>query len=622
MRRTLLALCAATLAACADTSTGTVSDAASAEASTDVSTDARRDAPDDLALADVPFALDDTGTLPPLDDVAPVTDAGADLGPFEDIAVADVPPPPTGRLLPRCEETESAPITLAPVASTLVATVEPTAWRVSVANPFVNPSTESGERSYRNRNFDRYAAGPGRARVQRTDLGGSTRFGDRRSLAWFVHVSDYQLTDDESPARFAGVDTPGLLSSGLRPQESMLPRALVAMNRTIARTARPARPFQFGVFAGDCADTGQLNELQWFTQLMDGARGVHTDSGNDDDPVPGPDNDPKDPFDSLAFPAPWYFVPGNHDVLVVGIFLPTEARQAVATGNNSTTGTRDYSRWYAPVRNGTVVPDARRRLATRDDIVRTLRASPASPGPVGHGYPANADLSLGAHWVSDVVPGVLRLVSLDTSDDTGGSTGLVHRPTVDRFLRPELERARRDGVLVMVTSHHPIDDITRTRSKVGLPVSDAVDGDELGRIVAGYSNVIAWLVGHQHKVRVRALRGADATHPGFWEIQSGSIADWPSQSRAVEVVDNGNGTLSIFGTMLDFDATTCMERRYRRLALLDYLSGWAPELTGTPADRNIELVIPAPAEASATLTRARATAPARIESETTLRGQR
>ncbi|MGA2036604.1 MAG: TIGR03767 family metallophosphoesterase, partial [Acidimicrobiales bacterium] len=38
---------------------------------------------------------------------------------------------------------------------------------------------------------------------------------------------------------------------------------------------------------------------------------------------------------------------------------------------------------------------------------------------------------------------------------------------------------------------------------------------------------------------------------GFWEINTASVIDFPQQARIVELVDNRDGTLSIFGTMID-----------------------------------------------------------------------
>ena len=45
------------------------------------------------------------------------------------------------------------------------------------------------------------------------------------------------------------------------------------------------------------------------------------------------DYDPKDPFDPTAVPSPWLYVAGNHDVLVVGITLPSD-RGDVSTGTD------------------------------------------------------------------------------------------------------------------------------------------------------------------------------------------------------------------------------------------------------------------------------------------------
>ena len=43
---------------------------------------------------------------------------------------------------------------------------------------------------------------------------------------------------------------------------------------------------------------------------------------------------------------------------------------------------------------------------------------------------------------------------------------------------------------------------------------------------------------------------------GFWEVNTAAHVDWPQQARTVELVDNRNGTLSIFGTIVDHVAPT------------------------------------------------------------------
>lgn len=540
----------------------------------------------------------------------PNADAGLDAG------QADAGPIDSGPLLPLCEDIEAEGADLLdPVPSTLVGTIVPRQGRLPMVGRY-NPATERGELLYREMGLDRIERGPGLERVRRTDLGDGEPT-ERRSIAWFVHYSDFQLVDDESPTRVANLDN-AAIPSGLRAQEAYLPRAISAMNRTLARLQRPERPYDFGIVTGDCADSAQANELRWVLEVMNGVPGLHTDSGEDDDPIPGPDNDPKDPFDPVAFPAPWLFVPGNHDVMVVGISLVNEDISATAVGTEAPGGTRDYRQWYAPVTMGPVPADPERRPLSREEIVEMLLSVGPEPGPVGHGYTEETDLTHGGHYAYDAIEGLLRVLVLDTSDPTGGSNGLVLRSSVDEFLLPELERAREDRMLVMVASHHATSSIDVYRGQIGTEVvPDAVPPEELEAILASHPHVFAWLVGHSHDNRVRAVEGPDGD--GYWEIMTSALADYPGQSRLIELVDNGDGTLSIFGTLIDFEAETCMERRYRRLMIMEWAAGWTGTVSHDPKDNNVELIWPIPAGFEDTVRNARGYE--RIESETTLRGE-
>lgn len=533
----------------------------------------------------------------------------------------DAGPPPTdagapGPILPLCEETEPGPA-LEHADSTLVASIS---IPERLAEPgTANPATERGEVMYRGLGYADVSRGPGVERVLRTDLGGAAPPATgRRSIAWFVHYSDFQLADDESPLRLALTDNPGL-GGGLRAQEAYLPRAVSAMNRTLSRLERTERPFDFGIITGDCADSAQTNELRWVIELMNGQPGLHTDSGEDDDPVPGPGNDPKDPFDPVPFPAPWLYVPGNHDLLIVGVSLPDDSTRERAVGDTPTGSTRDWTSRWGGLTSRSVPADPERALIDRAQIVEALRADEDGPGPVGHGYPDGADLSVGANYAYDAVDGLLRMIVLDTTDDTGGSEGLVHRATVDEFLVPEIERAEADGMLAIVASHHSTPSIDVYRGQLGSEaVADAVPPEELESIVASHANVIAWLVGHSHDNRVRPIAGPDADHPGYWEIMAPAMADYPGQARLTEIVDNGDGTLSIFSTLLDFDEDDCMEQRFRRLLVMEYVTAWSDLVSTAPEDLNVELVRAVPPSAAANVTAA--TGHDRIESETTLRG--
>ena len=69
-------------------------------------------------------------------------------------------------------------------------------------------------------------------------------------------------------------------------------------------------------------------------------------------------------------------------------------------------------------------------------------------------------------------------------------------------------------------------------------------------------NVIAYVTGHTHENRVMACGATTGCPAGanWWEINTAAEIDWPQQSRLIEVMDNADGTLSIFGTLLDHSA--------------------------------------------------------------------
>jgi hypothetical protein len=84
--------------------------------------------------------------------------------------------------------------------------------------------------------------------------------------------------------------------------------------------------------------------------------------------------------------------------------------------------------------------------------------------------------------------------------------------------------------------------------------------------------------------------------------------DWPCQTRLIELVDNGDASLSIVCTMVDHDGVLrpdpdlpwdgrWLAGLHRELAGNEPWRGWAsPDRTATGglADRNVELRLPAP----------------------------
>ncbi|MFA5504759.1 MAG: hypothetical protein WC314_17245 [Vulcanimicrobiota bacterium] len=159
--------------------------------------------------------------------------------------------------------------------------------------------------------------------------------------------------------------------------------------------------------------------------------------------------------------------------------------------------------------------------------------------------------------------------------------------------------------LVILFSHHNSWTMHNTYSDPSVPGADGprLDGATfVQRIVERYPNVVAWVNGHTHANTIVAHRGP---HGGFWEVNAASHLDFPQQSRTLELVSNGDGTLSLFGVVLDHAGPAEPEATETPFSLLDLASisrllafnnPYVPGLPrmGEPKDRNVELLIPDP----------------------------
>ena len=121
--------------------------------------------------------------------------------------------------------------------------------------------------------------------------------------------------------------------------------------------------------------------------------------------------------------------------------------------------------------------------------------------------------------------------------------------------------------------------------------------------------MIAYVAGHSHANGVRFYRGSKGR--GFWQVNTASHIDWPQHSRLLELFDNGDGTLSLFGTMLDSAAPQAAPApgpaaslSIRQLVSLSRVLSWNdPQREGTEGsgdsarkegarrDRNVELLV-------------------------------
>lgn len=563
--------------------------------------------------------------------------------------------------------------------------------------------------------FSRLRFGPGQARVVREDLARaeSRRAKRRRSLAYLGQLSDFQLADEESPARVEFFDSEPLVrfsTSGHRPQEALVPFAIDSAIRQVNNFTRsPLR--QRGrrarmasvVITGDLADSNQRNEARWVRRVLEGGR-LRPNSGTGElsgsvcgsgAPLDEPRNytgvqdyddyqesplfyDPDRPLGQYgAWPSwpglldraqgrfrvqgldvPSYIAAGNHDFLVQGNEDALATYEELATGclkpaegpfPNVTRPQDTLSPAYLqgllasePDKVMQVPPDSRRQYVDRAQYKSIFGQGRQDDD---HGFArvsrAEEEASAGsaAYYSVRPRPGV-RLIALDSNAQGGGflvgpggdpvsvsSEGNLDDPQF-RWLEGQLQRASERGELVVTFAHHGLSSMTydvpdelaapcSARDEHGHDVNPGCDsdprsstpihtGEEVEALFQRYPNVIAHVAGHSHDNKVTAYPRESGG--GFWEIRTPAIADWPSQARLLEIMDNRDGTLSIFGTLLDTAAPLDVPRNgasaegFRRqelAALARTITYNDPQAgpgsaEGEPEDRNVELLIDDP----------------------------
>ena len=224
----------------------------------------------------------------------------------------------------------------------------------------------------------------------------------------------------------------------------------------------------------------------------------------------------------------------------------------------------------------------------------------------------------------------MRFIALDTISEGGllavSSNGNIDNPQFT-WLTNEITAAAAARKIVVVFGHHPIRSLTANLSDEAAPtctvndshghdVNPGCDRDprvstpiRLGANLQGLLNanphVVAYVTGHTHENRVMACGSTTGCPAGanWWEVNTASEIDWPQQSRLLEVMDNRDGTLSIFGTLLDHAATYAVPAAGSASAFTVAQMGAIgrttafndPQATlgatGTSVDRNVELLV-------------------------------
>ncbi len=496
--------------------------------------------------------------------------------------------------------------------------------------------------------YRRLGGGPAWKRVVRGDLAtpGSGRENRRTALAAFVQFTDLHVVDVQHPLRYEYLRAQ--TTSAWRPQEALSVAGAVSLvERVNALRGAPVTgsPLHFVMTTGDNTDNNSRTELDWFLKVMSGGR--ITPNSGDPRHYEGVQNSDlklywqpeatlRDTDKQLGFPhidgfltaairevnspglnLPWYSTVGNHDCLPGGCYAPGDSfftdfavggRKLMTLDeqvgkaiwdNVRTGGDPKGADWKTLLKSQkramrSVTPDENRAPFTPLEYLKAhLAPAHTGPGPVGHGYsPANVDAGTQyyAFRIADDVIGI----SLDSTDPGGhyeGSLGTAQLKWLDKTLRDNKD------AYVIVFSHHTSKTMRNLREDPAHPGESRHGGDEVLALLGRHRGVLAWINGHSHRNRITPHPYA---HGGsFWEISTASHIDFPQLARVIELVDNKDGTLSLFTTLVESAAPhttdftdltqTGLAALYRELSF--NAPGRGDTLSGEPGDRNVELIL-------------------------------
>lgn len=340
---------------------------------------------------------------------------------------------------------------------------------------------------------------------------------------------------------------------------------------------------------------------------------------------------------------PWLAVFGNHDITWIGTFGTGSATlDEFVTGSHKIatpsafSGTllaaqlpgdanlqRAFTEAFASIGSQPglreVTPDDSRRLFTPEEFVESFFDSPERPGPVGHGFSDGNRRDKTTWWTRQQTE-VVRFMGLDTCNHYVGAGGCLPedqyqwleeelKKNSSRYYEPDGTPREQpvDDQLFVIFSHHTSWSMNNLAADPDQAAAELHRGEDVVELLLRFPNVIAWVNGHTHTNTIIPHKSSVGGGGGFWEINTASCIDWGQQSRLLDIVDNRDGTISIFTVTLDHAANPSSEgsdyTQERLASISRELSAnpWFDDpqaKLGKPEDRNTELLLEAPFDLS------------------------
>jgi len=371
-------------------------------------------------------------------------------------------------------------------------------------------------------------------------------------------------------------------------------------------------------------------------------------------------NAASEPFCPEGLIYPWYTANGNHDCTKLGnyglnLYSMFKLFDQIAIGEIPDIGSKliqamtpdlalafikaleeQDTKGVCDVIKASVLRDIPksdlRKQYTRDDFIAMHFNTTAFPGPIGHGFSEDNRINSTLYYVLEISDNVSGFV-LDTCNPSGnlenpdlasdGSIGrrqlswleseLISRHSSYYDTQGQLVETCNNDQLCVLFSHHTCDTMNNIFNTLDVVDSDPqkITGPDFIKFVHRFPNVILWVNGHTHRNIVTPLKFETAPkchnknwYRGFWEVNTASHVDFPQQSRIIEIADNMDGTLSIFGTLIDHLSPPNLKRcPHKKDYNITEIASISRELSyndpfndprkrgGDPKDKNVELLI-------------------------------